>query len=183
MSKPASQHPRPENATAGKKPGKRGRPAGKKGGASQSKSQQQERTQKQLTSEGVPFRFVTAKLYGEDAEKADWVADHANLTDLVTSSVRLVHATLQKFFNKTLPDYYSTPRVKLRGGAKETHQLMVELPGDVLREYIAADEAFRQRLGSSPGAEALMALAIQRQKAEEIADGYVAAVREQIGER
>ncbi len=130
------------------------------------------RTKKQTTVHGTEFRFVTAKLYGEDAEKADWVAEHANLTDLVTSSVRLCHATLQKFFNRTLPDYYSTPKVKLRHMDK-THQLMVDVERDVYQQYIEADKTIEETFGKSPGPEFLMSLAILRDDPFQIADEYV----------
>ncbi len=130
------------------------------------------RTKKQTTVHGTEFRFVTAKLYGEDAEKADWVAEHANLTDLVTSSVRLCHATLQQFFNKTLPDYYSTPKIKLRH-SDQPHQLMVDVETDVYQRYIDADKSIEEKLGKSPGPEFLMSLAILRDEPFEIAEEYV----------
>ena len=130
------------------------------------------RTKKQTTVHGTEFRFVTAKLYGDDAEKADWVAEHANLTDLVTSSVRLCHATLQKFFNQTLPDYYSTPKVKLRH-MDQTHQLMVDVQTDVYQQYIEADKTIEEKFGKSPGPEFLMSLAILRDDPFEIAEEYV----------
>jgi hypothetical protein len=130
------------------------------------------RTKKQTTVHGTEFRFVTAKLYGDDAEKADWVAEHANLTDLVTSSVRLCHATLQKFFNQTLPDYYSTPKVKLRH-MDQTHQLMVDVQTDVFQQYIKADKTIEEKFGKSPGPEFLMSLAILRDDPFEIAEEYV----------
>src|SRR5437867_3459362 len=137
------------------------------------------KTKKQFTVDGTPFRFVTAKLYGDDAQKADWVADHANLTDLVTSSVRLVHATLQRFFNRTLPDYYATPKVKLRN-MDQTHQLMVDVQTDVYQQYIEADRSIEQKFGKSPGPEFLMSLAIQRENPSDVADDYLAALIEQF---
>ena len=135
------------------------------------------RTKKQKTVHGTEFRFVTAKLYGNDAEKADWVAEHANLTDLVTSSVRLCHATLQKFFNQTLPDYYSTPKVKLRH-MDQTHQLMVDVQTGVYQQYIEADKTIEEKFGKSPGPEFLMSLAIQREDPFDIAEEYLEALVE-----
>jgi hypothetical protein len=135
------------------------------------------RTKKQTTVHGTEFRFVTAKLYGEDAEKADWVAEHANLTDLVTTSVRLCHATLQKFFNKSLPEYYTTPNVKLRD---RTHQLMVDVQTDVFQQYIEADKTIEKKLGTSPGPEFLMSLAIHREDPFEIAEEYLGVLVEQF---
>ena len=137
------------------------------------------RTKKQKTIDGMEFRFVTAKLYGEDAEKADWVAEHANLTDLVTSSVRLCHATLQKFFNQTLPDYYSTPKVKLRH-MDQTHQLVVDVQTDVYQQYIEADKSIEEKLGESPGPEFLMSLAILRDDPIAIADEYLGTLVERF---
>jgi hypothetical protein len=137
------------------------------------------KTKKQKTIGGTEFRFVTAKLYGEDAKKADWVAEHANLTDLVTSSVRLIHATLQKFFNRSLPDYYSTPKIKLRH-MDETHQLMVDVQTDIYQQYIEADRSIEEKFGKSSGPEFLMSLAIQRENPADIADEYLAALIDQF---
>lgn len=140
-------------------------------------SKSKPRTKKQKTIGGKEFRFVTAKLYGNDAEMADWVAEHANLTDLVTSSVRLCHATLQRFFNRTLPDYYSTPKVKLRN-MDQNHQLMVDVQTDNYQQYIEADKTIEQKFGKSPGPEFLMSLAIQRENPFDIAEEYLEALVE-----
>jgi hypothetical protein len=168
--------PRPSQA---KSPAKSGKKAVRAASAEKGKRKERKaKTKKQLTVDGTPFRFVTAKLYGEDADKADWVAEHANLTDLVTSSVRLIHGTLQKFFNHTLPDYYSTPRLKLRR-MDETHSLMVDVQTGVYQQYIEADRLIRQKLGHSLGAEFLMSLAIQRSNPAELAQEYLSALSEE----
>jgi hypothetical protein len=98
-------------------------------------------------------------------------------TDLVTSSVRLCHATLQKFFNQTLPDYYSTPKVKLRH-MDQTYQLMVDVQTDVYQQYIEADKTIEEKFGKSPGPEFLMSLAIQREDPPAIAEEYLEALVE-----
>ena len=111
---------------------------------------------------------------------ADWVAEHANLTDIVTSAVRLCHATLQKFFNRTLPDYYATPKVRLRRG-DQTHHLMVDVQTDIYQQYIEADRSIELKFGKSPGPEFLMSLAIQRESPSDIVDEYLSALVEHFG--
>lgn len=131
------------------------------------------------TVDGVPFRFVTAKLYGEDAERADWLADKTNLTDLVTAALRLQHANLQRFFNTTLPEHIAKRKAPLR--SRFSVQVVVELSPELYREYVEASEALEQKVGESPGPEFLMALALQHGNPMQIIEEYAAIAVEKSG--
>ena|SRR5438067_358930 len=130
-----------------------------------------------ITVGGTPYRFVTAKLYGQDAEIADWLAKNTNLTDLVTSAVRLQYANLQKFFNKTLPDYLSNPRIPPMSASNQT---MVDIHPKIYQQYVTASKALEKRLGKTPGPEFLMSIAIQREDPTLLADEYAATIIEEF---
>jgi len=122
-------------------------------------------------------RYIGFKLYDEDAEQANYVADHSNLTDLLTSAIRLKFQVLHKFYEKTLPEHiqYREPRAMT-----ETKQILVEVRPETWNQFVKAHQKIEKALGKSPGPEFLMTLILEREDPLEVVDTYIDSVLQHL---
>ena len=116
-------------------------------------------------------RFTGFKLYDEDADMANFVAENASITNLCAAAIRIQYRFLRKFFGETLPDQLdSYPQ---QNSMNERNEMLIDVDPDAHEQFIRANKEIEKLLGHGPGAAFLIGMAIERVNPQEVVADYL----------
>lgn len=126
-------------------------------------------------------RFTGFKLYDEDADMANFVAENASITNLCAAAIRIQYHALKRFFSKTLPDHLD--HYPINNDMSERNEVLIDVDPEVHDQFIEANKEIEKALGKAPGAAFLIGMAAEKVDPQEIAREYLDGVSRYFGKQ